>query len=88
MSRDALSMGTRMTRSGLRWKSALAPRSPRSSARSRKLELGKIAGAPSVERVDRLVQTIAAGRGMRSDAVDEIVALVDSKLEANARVAV
>jgi hypothetical protein len=45
------------------------------------------AGAPHVERVDRLVQTIAAGRGMRSDAVDRIVALVDSKLEANARVA-
>jgi len=45
------------------------------------------AGAPNVERVDRLVQTIAAGRGMRSDAVDEIVALVDSKLEANAAVA-
>jgi hypothetical protein len=45
------------------------------------------AGAPHVERVDRLVQGIAARRGMRSDAVDEIVALVDSKLEANARVA-
>ncbi|HSS58223.1 MAG TPA: hypothetical protein VLK59_09450 [Solirubrobacteraceae bacterium] len=45
------------------------------------------AGAPHVERVDRLVQTIAAGRGMHSDAVDKIVALVDSKLEANARVA-
>jgi hypothetical protein len=45
------------------------------------------AGAPRVERVDRLVRTIAAGRGMRSDAVDEIVALVDSKLEANASVA-
>jgi hypothetical protein len=44
------------------------------------------AGAPHVERVDRLVQMIAAGRGMRSDAVDEIVALVDSKLESNARV--
>ena len=45
------------------------------------------AGAPRVERVDRLVQTIAAGRGMRSDALDGIVALVDSKLEENARVA-
>jgi hypothetical protein len=45
------------------------------------------AGAPAVERVDRLVQKIAAGRGMRSDAVDEIVALVDSRLEANAAVA-
>jgi hypothetical protein len=46
------------------------------------------AGAGQVERVDRLVQTIAAGRGMRSDAVDEIVALVDSRLEANAALAV
>jgi len=45
------------------------------------------AGVPDVERVDRLVRTIAAGRGMRSDAVDEIVALVDSRLEANAAVA-
>ena len=45
------------------------------------------AGAPHVERVDRVVQTIAAGRGMRSAAVDDIVALVDSRLEANARVA-
>jgi hypothetical protein len=44
------------------------------------------AGVPDVERVDRLVRTIAAGRGMRSDAVDEIVALVDSRLEANAAV--
>ena len=46
------------------------------------------AGATHVERVDRLVQTIAAGRGRRSYAVDEIVALVDGKLKANARVAV
>ena len=45
------------------------------------------AGAPQVERVDRLVRTIASGRGMRSDAVDQIVAVVDSKLASNARVA-
>ena len=45
------------------------------------------AGAPHVERVDRLVQRIAAARGMHSDAVDEIVTLVDRKLEANASVA-
>jgi hypothetical protein len=44
-------------------------------------------GAPHVERVDRLVQTIGAAHGMRCDAVDEIVARVDAKLEANARVA-
>jgi hypothetical protein len=40
-------------------------------------------GAPHVERVDCLVQTIAAGQGMRSDVVDEIVALVDAKLAEN-----
>ncbi len=44
-------------------------------------------GAPRVERVDRLVQAIAASRGMRNDAVDRIVELVDARLEANARVA-
>ena len=44
-------------------------------------------GAPNIERVDRLVKTIAAQKGMRSDAVDEIVALVDARLEANRRAA-
>ena len=43
------------------------------------------AGAPNIERVDRLVRTIAAQKGMRSAAVDEIVALVDAKLEENRR---
>jgi hypothetical protein len=42
-------------------------------------------GAPYVERVDCLVQTIAAQQGMRSEAVDEVVALVDEKLAANRR---
>jgi len=41
------------------------------------------AGAPNIERVDRLVKAIAAQKGMRSAAVDEIVALVDAKLEQN-----
>jgi len=41
------------------------------------------AGAPNIERVDRLVKTIAAQKGMRSAAVDEIVSLVDAKLERN-----
>lgn len=41
------------------------------------------AGATHIERVDRLVQTIATGKGMQSDVVDEIVALVDARLEAN-----
>jgi hypothetical protein len=41
------------------------------------------AGAPNIERVDRLVQAIAAQKGMRLDALDEIVKLVDKKLEEN-----
>ncbi|MEX2199048.1 MAG: hypothetical protein WD886_09575 [Burkholderiales bacterium] len=40
-------------------------------------------GAPYIERVDRLVQTIAAQKGMRLAALDEVVALVDAKLELN-----
>src|SRR5689334_4408386 len=35
-------------------------------------------GAPNIERVDRLVQIIAAQKGMRLDAIDQTVALVDS----------
>jgi len=41
------------------------------------------AGAPNIERVDRLVQGIAAQKGMRSSVVDETVALVDARLAAN-----
>jgi hypothetical protein len=41
------------------------------------------AGAPNIERVDRLVKAVAAQKGMRLDALDEVVALVDAKLEAN-----
>ena len=44
-------------------------------------------GAPNIERVDLLVQTIAAQKGMRSDAIDEVVALVDAQLEINRRAA-
>jgi hypothetical protein len=51
--------------------------SPSSAARA------LAAGAPNIERVDRLVQTIAAGKGLRSDAVDQTVALVDGWLERN-----
>jgi hypothetical protein len=40
-------------------------------------------GAPYIERVDRLVQTIAAQKGMRLPALDEVVRLVDAKLEIN-----
>jgi hypothetical protein len=41
------------------------------------------AGAPDIERVDRLVQGIAAQKGMRLAAVDDIVALVDARLALN-----
>jgi hypothetical protein len=40
-------------------------------------------GAPNIERVDRLVQSIAAQKGLRNPAVDEVVALVDARLELN-----
>ena len=40
-------------------------------------------GAPYIERVDRLVQAIAAQKGMRSAVLDEVVRLVDARLEAN-----
>jgi len=42
-------------------------------------------GAPYIERVDRLVQAIAAQKGMRCEALDEVVTLVDAQLEANRR---
>src|SRR3954462_10287028 len=41
------------------------------------------AGAPNIERVDRLVQTVGKSQGMRSATLDETVALVDAKLESN-----
>jgi hypothetical protein len=40
-------------------------------------------GAPNIERVDRLVQAVAAQRGMRNEAIDEVVKLVDAQLEKN-----
>ncbi len=58
---------------------ALALGSPSSAARA------LAAGAAHIERVDRLVQTIAARRGMRLAALDQTVALVDAWLEANRR---
>jgi hypothetical protein len=53
--------------------------SPSSAARA------LFGGAPNIERVDRLVKAIAAQKGMHSPVVDEIVALVDARLEANRR---
>ena len=42
-------------------------------------------GATHVERVDRLVQSVAAQQGMRFDAIDEIIATVDARIAANRR---
>ena len=53
--------------------------SPSSAARA------LAAGAPYIERVDRLVQAIAAQKGLRSSVLDEVVRLVDARLEANRR---
>ncbi|NNK79444.1 MAG: hypothetical protein HKP40_12130 [Litoreibacter sp.] len=41
------------------------------------------AGAKDIERVDKMVQLIAASRGLQLDALDEIVATVDAKLAEN-----
>jgi hypothetical protein len=40
-------------------------------------------GAPNIERVDKLVQTIAAGKGKRLEAIDQTVALVDGWVKKN-----
>src|SRR5687768_820902 len=53
--------------------------SPSSAARA------LYAGAPNIERVDRLVQAVAAQKGQRLAALDEVVALVDAQLEINRR---
>jgi len=42
-------------------------------------------GAPNIERVDRLVQTLMRQRGLTSAEIDRTVALVDGWLEANRR---
>jgi len=56
---------------------ALSLGSPSSAARA------LANGAPNIERVDRLVQTVAAQKGLRNAVVDETVALVDGWLERN-----
>jgi len=53
--------------------------SPSSAARA------LAAGVPYIERTDRLVQAIAAQKGMRHEIVDRTVTLVDSWLERNRR---
>jgi hypothetical protein len=45
------------------------------------------AGAPNIERVDRLVQSIAAQQGMRNAVLDDTVAMVDARLEVNRKAA-
>ena len=42
-------------------------------------------GVPNIERVDRLVQTIGARRGLRNEVIDQTVRLVDGWVEANRR---
>ena len=56
---------------------ALSLLSPSSAARA------LAAGAPNIERTDRLVQAIGAQKGIRNDVVDQTVALVDGWLERN-----
>jgi hypothetical protein len=56
---------------------ALSLGSPSSAARA------LAAGAPNIERVDLLVKTIAAQKGMRSEVLDQTVALVEGWLEKN-----
>jgi hypothetical protein len=51
--------------------------SPSSAARA------LYAGAPYIERVDRLVQAIAAQKGLKLPILEEVVGLVDARLEAN-----
>ncbi len=51
--------------------------SPSSAARA------LFGGAPNIERVDKMVQSIAAQKGLRHPVIDEIVALVDAQLEIN-----
>jgi hypothetical protein len=51
--------------------------SPSSAARA------LFAGAPYIERVDRLVQAIAAQKGLKLPLLEEVVGLVDARLEQN-----
>ncbi|HSQ03788.1 MAG TPA: hypothetical protein VLN59_07125 [Burkholderiales bacterium] len=56
---------------------ALSLLTPSSAARA------LYAGAPNIERVDRLVQSVAKQRGQSSPVLDETVRLVDEQLEKN-----
>ena len=56
---------------------ALSLKNPSSAARA------LAAGAPNIERVDRLVQALAAQNGVQLDAVDQTVELVDGWVKKN-----
>ncbi len=56
---------------------AMGLASPSSAARA------LFGGAPNIERVDRLVKIVAGQKGMQSKVLDEVVALVDARLESN-----
>ena len=58
---------------------ALGLANPSSAARA------LFGGAHNIERVDRLVQSVASQKGVRHAVIDEIVSLVDARLEANRR---
>ena len=58
---------------------ALSLLSPSSAARA------LAAGAPNIERVDRLVQTIARQQGMHNPVIDQTVAMVDGWIVGNRR---
>ena len=51
--------------------------SPSSAARA------LFGGAANIERVDRLVQSVAAQKGMSHPVIDELVAMVDARLQQN-----
>ena len=90
---EAVARGLRLGRRALRRRSAprRATWCPSRNTRRRRVSLvtpssaarALLAGAPNIERVDRLVQTIAAQRGKRNAVLDETVALVDARLELN-----
>lgn len=56
---------------------ALGLAKPSSAARA------LFAGAPNIERVDKLVQQIAAQHGLQWDVIDQIIARVDARLNLN-----
>jgi hypothetical protein len=53
-----------------------------------KTDTGAFAGTLNIERVDRLVQTIAAQKGLHNPVLDATVAMIDERLVQNRKVAV